>query len=94
MAGLRLNLTAREMREVVSSQAREEERGFRRSQSREERKMSFKEKGKWFHGLKPAKFAAAAQPVAFASVSRVVAVVESVEVLLEVEDILTKMNCC
>ena len=54
MAGLRLNLTAREMREVVSSQAREEERGFRRSQSREEKKMSFKEKGKWFHALKPA----------------------------------------
>ena len=53
MAGLRLNLTAREMREVVSGQAREQERGFRRSDSREERKMSFKEKGRWFHGLKP-----------------------------------------
>ena len=39
-------------------QAREEERGFRRSQSREEKKMSFKEKGKWFHALKPAKFTA------------------------------------
>ena len=42
VAGLRLNLTAREMREVVSGQAREQERGFRRSQSREESKMSFK----------------------------------------------------
>ena len=58
MAGLRLNLTAREMREVVSGQARGEERGFRRSESREEKKMSFKEKGKWFHALKPTKSSA------------------------------------
>ena len=50
--GLRLNLSAREMRDIVSEQAREQTRGFKRSESREERKMSFKEKSKWFNSLK------------------------------------------
>ena len=49
---MRLNMTAREMREMVSSEARQQARGFKRSESREEKAMSFKEKSKWFHGLK------------------------------------------
>ena len=50
--GMRLNLSAREMRKVVSEEARQETRGFKRSESREEKKMSFQEKSKWFHSLK------------------------------------------
>merc|ERR1712066_948068 len=50
--GMRLNLSAREMRKVVSEEARQETRGFKRSESREERKMSFQEKSKWFNSLK------------------------------------------
>lgn len=49
---MRLNLSAREMRKVVSEEARQETRGFKRSESREERKMSFQEKSKWFNSLK------------------------------------------
>ena len=49
--GMRLNVTAKEMRKLVSAEAREQTRGFKRTESREEKKMSFKEKSRWFHGL-------------------------------------------
>ena len=49
--GMRLNVTAKEMRKLVSAEAKEQTRGFKRTESREEKKMSFKEKSRWFHGL-------------------------------------------
>merc|ERR1712150_157927 len=49
--GMRLSVTAKEMRKLVSAEAKEQTRGFKRTESREEKKMSFKEKSRWFHGL-------------------------------------------